>query len=316
MLYDVGRQNGLHNKVVLLRFRRFSIVTFGVLAALGAALGTWFILARQIQAGLGPDRYGPALFILLPLLIVHGSRLMVLALEQLRLLPMPEEPARRYGLAFQGGFVVAAAGVIGIAQLYRVDLLVLLDTFALGIPLGHALGRLGCHTYGCCHGKPTGSRISLRYTNPESKVVWGSNLGGVPLHPTQLYSAWGNLSLFALLNLLARSPRPAGQLSGLFLILGSAGRFGIEFLRGIPTGRVAGLTPFQVAAALLFLAGAAMLALTASGEALLQLPLDTMFAAALAAAGRRWWYIAWVFLVLLLSFSFRGPRVGPGQGQL
>src|SRR5208283_2551203 len=59
------------------------------------------------------------------------------------------------GGAFYGG-VIAGVGMIAIcAQIWKISTLSLLDLFATGLPLGHAVGRVGCFAAGCCYGKPT-----------------------------------------------------------------------------------------------------------------------------------------------------------------
>jgi len=303
---------GLHNWVVLLRLKGVSIVNFGVLAALGGAVGTWMVLARQIQAGMLPERFAATLFLLVPALVVLGSRLFVLALEWRDLVRAPLKTLLKPGFAFQGGFIAGLAGVAGIALTFGLDLLILLDTFALGIPLGHAIGRLGCHSYGCCHGKAvghTGWAPGIRYTNPDSKAVWGSHKEGALLHPTQFYSFVGNFALFIFLAWLADGARRPGELAAAYLMLGSAGRFFIEFLRGIPARRYLGLTTFQWVAGLLFLTGAGFL-LAATGQPhTLFMDSGTLLQSLMQAAEMSGYFV-WVFALLFVCFGIHGPHVG------
>ncbi len=313
---DEGRgamntHRGFHNRVVLFKIGEgITIVNFGLFAALGGALAMWVGLARQFQAGLRPDEFAPLLYGLLPLLIVLGSRIFVLALEWRELLRSPWETLRRPGFAFQGGFLLGAAGLILIALKFKLDLLLLMDTVALAIPLGHAFGRLGCFTYGCCHGKPTRSRLAVRYTNPESKPVRLSGLEGVALHPTQLYSAMLNLLIFLFLNWFAtRGPCP-GQLAGLYLLIEGAGRFGMEFLRGIPVKRVLGLSIFQWVSVPLFIAGILLFWIASSGTPHALFARTGDFFDALIEAGRHFWYFLWFFVIFFIPFGVHGRRVG------
>lgn len=300
---------GLHNRVVLARIGPVTVVNFGLIAALGGALAAWVALARQEQAGLEPERYAALLFGGLPLLAVIGSRAFSLALDWRAFLERPLAAALKPGFAFQGGLVGAAVGVVAVAAYARVDLLTLMDAMALGFPLGHAVGRIACHTYGCCHGRPTRSRLAIRYTNPDAKAVWSSRLHGVPLHPTQLYSAAGSGLLFCTLALLASSPVRAGEIAAAYLILGSAGRFLVEFARGEPTGRRLGLTPFQWVAIASLVCGLVLL------QHALGNPLHERFADAtsLLAALRRSAlsvYPLWVFVCIFLCFGVQGRQVG------
>lgn len=308
-----SRHSGLHNRVVLVRWGRFSIATFGLLSGLGGAAATTFAIARQTQAGMEPGRFAVALWLVLPVVVVVGSRLLSLALEWKDLCRAPWQTIRRHGFSFQGGLLLVIAGLGVLAMAYELDLLLLFDTAVLALPLGHALGRLGCHTYGCCHGQPTRSPIAIRYTHPESKAVWRAGLRGVALHPTQLYSALGNLTLFAILSWLATQPMAVGALSATYLVLGSLGRFTIELLRGVPVPRRLGLTPFQWVAAVTFVAGLTLAVITSTGEPSL------LFAGrlvdALRMTARHAWAPAWVFVAFLLVFGVHGRRLGRPSGR-
>jgi len=304
-----SHHSGLQNRVVLARIGPVTFVNFGLLAAAGGALATCVALARQQQAGMEPERYAVILFGALPLLAVIGSRAFSLMLDWRAFVAAPMAEAFKPGFAFQGGLVAAAAGVVGVAVYAGIDLLMLMDAMALGFPLGHAVGRLACHTYGCCHGRPTRSRVAIRYTNPDSKAVWCSGLRGIPLHPVQLYSAVGNLALFVLLTAVASAGVRAGQIAATYLVVGSAGRFLIEFLRGEPTSRLLGLTPFQWVSLGLLACGLGLLHV-ALGNPLHErfanptTLLESLCYAALSV------YPLWVFVVIFVCFGIQGRRVG------
>ena len=301
------KPGGLQHRVVLFRVGNVSVATFGLLAALGVTAGAWVACVRQIQAGMAPSRYAPVLFLLLPALSIIGSRFFALGLDWHR---VRHFSWARHGFAFQGGFILTVAGVAAMAVVYHLDLLLLMDTFVLGVPLGHSLGRIGCLTYGCCHGRPTGSPCYIRYTNPESKAVWQSGLAGVPLYPTQVYSAAGNLALFCLLGALATKQRCPGELAGIYLTLTSVGRFGIEFLRGVPVRRWLGLSPFQWIAAMLFGAGAALWSHASTGTERLLFATGDGLVGVLRASGAMAGYLLVLFVGCFAVFGLHGPRVG------
>ena len=300
---------GLQNRVVLARIGPVTLVNFGLLAGAGGALAAWVALARQQQAGMEPEGYAALLFGAIPVLAVIGSRAVSLVLDWRAFVVAPIAEAFKPGFAFHGGLLGAAAGVVGVAVYADIDLLMLMDAMALGFPLGHAVGRLACHTYGCCHGRPTRSRWAVRYTNPDSKAVWYSRLRGIPLHPTQLYSALGNLALFVLLATIASGDVRAGQIAATYLIVGAVGRFFVEFLRGEPTPRLQGLTPFQWVSIGLLACGLGLLHV-ASGN-----PLHGRFADSTALLESLRYaalsiYPLWVFVVIFLCFGIQGRQVG------
>jgi phosphatidylglycerol---prolipoprotein diacylglyceryl transferase len=92
------------------------------------------------------------------------------------------------------------------------------DSFALALPLGEALGRLGCFASGCCYGTP-------------AHLPWAVYQQGAWRHPAQLYAAAAALLLWlALRPLRDRLPRE-GDLFKLYLAGYAATRFLLEFLR-------------------------------------------------------------------------------------
>ena len=104
------------SRVVLFQGRRFMLVAFGPIAAFAVALGCYWVIARQIQAGLAPERYAHLLFLLLPLGIIAGSRLFSLALDLPGLIASPRDVLRKRGFAFQGGLLGACAVIFTVTS--------------------------------------------------------------------------------------------------------------------------------------------------------------------------------------------------------
>lgn len=97
-------------------------------------------------------------------------------------------------------------------------------------PWVQALGRMRCLVQGCCHGGPGNCGIVVQ--NPHSRVVCISALGGVTIHPTQLYSMLYNLPLGLFLLRLWFLHAPALAIAGLYLVLSGFGRFVEQAYRG------------------------------------------------------------------------------------
>lgn len=105
------------------------------------------------------------------------------------------------------------------------------DHFALALPAGEAVGRLGCHFNGCCYGAAC-------------DLPWAIHQHGMDRHPAQLYSAFAASALFGgLLWLRPRLPRE-GDLFRAYLIGFAVLRFGLEFLRWRES-LILGLSPMQ-----------------------------------------------------------------------
>ena len=90
----------------------------------------------------------------------------------------------RSGFVFYGGVITASIYFYIYTKKKNIDFLNLADLFARVLPLAHAIGRLGCFSAGCCHGKPTSSIFGVKFTHPMCNV--SSEYLGVPIHPTQL----------------------------------------------------------------------------------------------------------------------------------
>ncbi len=149
------------------------------------------------------------------------------------------------GLIYYGGLIGAALATIAFARLKREPLWPLWDFIATALPLGHAIGRVGCFLNGCCYGAL-------------SALPWSVSAGGGLRHPVQLYEALYNLALFALLlRLYPRRPRD-GRLAALYLILYPLGRLVLEFFRGDDRLRWLGIPVAQEVSLGLLLAGAAL----------------------------------------------------------
>lgn len=132
------------------------------------------------------------------------------------------------GLAFYGGFLLAAPLGLWFAKAKGLGVAKVADIAAIAIPVGLVFGRLGCFMAGCCHGKPTDLPWGVTFTDPMSLA----RPLGVALHPTQLYSSIFALILFFLLFIQKRRWRVfEGQVFLTFCLLYSAGRFLIELVR-------------------------------------------------------------------------------------
>lgn len=102
------------------------------------------------------------------------------------------------------------------------------DAFAIAIPLGQAIGRLGCFVAGCCYGAP-------------SSVPWAVYREGALRHPHPLYEALGSLVIAATLFAFRKRPRPAGHLFRLSMLSYALLRIGLEPFRGDSTITVGGV---------------------------------------------------------------------------
>jgi len=106
------------------------------------------------------------------------------------------------------------------------------DTAALGLTLGLAIGRVGCHLSGDGDwGTPTSLPWGLAY--PNGTAAW-PHPPGVYVHPAALYEMAALLAVLAVLWRLRSRVAPPGSLFAIYLALTGTVRLLVEFVRTNP----------------------------------------------------------------------------------
>ena len=167
------------------------------------------------------------------------------------------------GMTFYGGLIFGVIGFFaawfGLGHLMcKTDepirkLGSVLDIMACVIPLAHGIGRIGCFSVGCCHGKPTDAWYGvLMYTES----------GWMKVVPVQLFEA---LFLFALSGVLlwlffkkfGKENKDRFPLMPIYVVGYGIWRFFIEYFRADDRGAtiISALSPSQLVAILMVLAG-------------------------------------------------------------
>jgi phosphatidylglycerol:prolipoprotein diacylglycerol transferase len=113
------------------------------------------------------------------------------------------------------------------------------DLLLPGVAVAQGFGRVGCFLAGCCYGAPTDSCIGVTF--PAGSFA----PAGVPLWPTQLISAAGDLLLALILLRMDRKKTYDGRITVWYVILYTVGRFLVEFLRADNRGSVGALSASQ-----------------------------------------------------------------------
>lgn len=164
-------------------------------------------------------------------------------------------------MGFYGGVIGAMIGAVP-AVFLGINFWTALAAFAVAGPWIQAAGRLRCLVQGCCHGRATVDVLGIRYKHPRSRVCRLTQLGGIPIHATPVYSILWNLVVgTALLRLLAVHASGA-MICGIYFLLSGAGRFAEEAYRGEPQTAVwHRLHMYQWIAAFTFVLGAVFTAI-------------------------------------------------------
>jgi phosphatidylglycerol:prolipoprotein diacylglycerol transferase len=235
---------------VLFRLGPVTVYSYGVMMAL-AFVGAW-LFARWYLPRRGVDRE-LAIDLLLAAAVggLAGARILYVATNWAVFAanPLWILQFQRGGMVFYGGLIGGAAAVAAYVLAKRLPVSVIADGGAMAVPLGSAIGRLGCFLNGCCSGRPTDAWFGITFPGTFAKVI-----------PTQLVDSLANLLIFlVLLHFAVRvRPRPGALWWG-FLTLYGTSRFLVELLRVNPPLAL-GLTQAQWISVPIFVAGLAGLA--------------------------------------------------------
>jgi phosphatidylglycerol:prolipoprotein diacylglycerol transferase len=238
----------------------FGLPTYGLMVSIGVIAGLFVVFRVARQQGLNPDQMWNlgALVILAGIL---GAKVMLVVNDWSYYSSNPREifslSVLQSGGVFSGGLVAAILVAAWYVRMNRLPFLRTCDTFAPGLAIGHAFGRVGCFAAGCCYGRPTSEPWGVTFTNPLAHQWVGTPLG-VRLHPTELYEMVVEIINFLVLYWLVRHKKFEGQVIGLYMILYGVARFFIEFFRGDPgRGEVFGgfMSGTQLIALLMVAAG-------------------------------------------------------------
>ena len=234
------------------RFGPLRFIVHGLYGGLGAFLG---ILAVCTFAGPGS----------LPFALLVSVAVLVSAAIWAQVVEGSPSLLRPYG--WYGGVIGAVVGIM-ISGLLGASPWLLSAAFSVAAPWIQSAGRLRCLVQGCCHGRAVSERIGIRYTHPRSRVCRLSDLGGVPVHPTPLYSILWNAVIALIVTRLWIVHAELSIIAGVYLLLMGLGRFVEESYRGEPQTPVrGGLRLYQWMAVLSVAAGILITMIRGTGSA-------------------------------------------------
>ncbi len=157
---------------------------------------------------------------------------------------------------WQGGIVFYGCiigGLIGsFAHWFRkpIPFLAMADVVAPSLALGAAVGRVGCYLNGCCWGGLSSLPWAVRF--PRDSFPWipqlathlisPSSAQSLPIHPTQLYSAFDGLIILALLTAYFAFRKRDGEIMAELMLTYPVTRFLNEALRSDEPPVFAGMT--------------------------------------------------------------------------
>lgn len=235
---------------IVFEFGKLSIHWYGIMVALGFLASVGWMQWNRRQVGMTIDQVADLTFFAL-LGGVLGARTwyVIQFWEEFRGHPLEIVMIQKGGLVYYGGLLLAMLVIFGFCRWRQLSLARVLDLCAIGLPVGHAFGRIGCFIQGCCHGRPATGWLSFQYPRVGYVVdVQGhlfNPLLSQPVYPVQLFESGGSLLLAVIMYFALRRQRP-GQTAALYLIGYGLMRFSLEFFRGDHRNLLCGVfTPAQ-----------------------------------------------------------------------
>lgn len=239
---------------ILFKIGPVPIHSYGLMIATGFLTALFFVQRDVRKAGLDPKVFADGAFWVL-LLGVAGTRLMHIILYPQFYSwsdPIGWISVWKGGLVFHGALPPALIFSILYLRKHNLTLMGSADFIFPYLPMAHAIGRLGCFLNGCCYGKtsevpwavqfrrvpwdldqsPSGSPVYLDHLRRFSDVSLSDHWSHA-VHPTQIYSALGLISICLFLLFLRSRWKPfEGFTMAAYFALYGVHRFIVEFFRG------------------------------------------------------------------------------------
>ncbi|MBN1819707.1 MAG: prolipoprotein diacylglyceryl transferase [Prolixibacteraceae bacterium] len=144
---------------------------------------------------------------------------------------------------------------IGLSKIFLRVKYPILDAFAIAVPFGMAVQRVGCLMVGCCFGNPTSLPFGIKYgVNSPAYLhqLFSERIGvndslSLSVHPVPFYIIFYSLCIGVLMIILRKFWKRPGNLALSGLLLLCLGRFVVEFFRDpLSNGEFLGKTVLQI----------------------------------------------------------------------
>lgn len=225
-----------------------TIYTYGIFVFIGVLLG-YLVCKKIAKEDRLEDKLFSGIFFWTIIFGFLGAKVLYILIEFKYFLVNPFGMLRS-GFVFYGGVIAGLFTVFALAKKHKIYLPKLLDIFAVALPLGHAFGRLGCFSYGCCYGRATDSSLGILFP-PTS----AAGFLGVKVIPTQLIASFFLFLIFFTLFFARKHKKFSGQIFICYIFLYGIFRFSIEFFRADPRGEIFSLSTSQFMAIILMIIG-------------------------------------------------------------
>ena len=178
---------------VLFSLGPFKVYSYGLFIALGFFTAIFLIEKESEKKAIPPAKIS-RLCLITFIFALLGARAMYVLTNFSYYTKDPLEILMLHhgGLMFHGGIIAGFITAWVYLKKSKLPILPVLDIIMLYLPLGQAIGRIGCFLNGCCFGR-------------ESTLPWAIALGSetITRHPSQIYASLGSLIIFVILRLVS-----------------------------------------------------------------------------------------------------------------
>lgn len=222
-----------------------TIRTYGLMITIGILCAYLVGEYRAKKRKIDPDIFFDSVMVGFIFALI-GAKLLFLIVEIKEVIRNPKMLLDfRYGLVVYGAIIGAIASVWIFTKKKKVNGMEFLDIILPSVAIGQGFGRIGCIAAECCYGKVT-------------DAWYGMYCAGAMRIPTQLISSILNFMNFGILVLLSGKFKKKGQISSLYVIFYSVGRFFVELLRDDERGSVGVLSTSEFISIFMFVLGVAL----------------------------------------------------------
>jgi phosphatidylglycerol:prolipoprotein diacylglycerol transferase len=217
---------------ILFKIGPLTIHTYGFMLALGVACGLWFLYVQGKKQNMNAAKLLDLTFYTIIISLI-GAKFVLFVGNFSTYMRRPGElfSLARSGGVFQGGLAFGILFALWYMRRHEIKIWKTADIMTPALALGHAFGRIGCFSAGCCYGRICDLPWGVTFHNEYASEITGIPLN-TALHPVQLYEAGLNFLNFLVLFFILKKKKFDGQVFLFYIVIYSIIRYFTEFFRG------------------------------------------------------------------------------------